>query len=91
MKNYTVNIKITPLKAVNDPRGTQVMNGLENLGYSNLNNVSVGKYIVISIKAQNKEECENMIKKAQYKDSIGKYYASSIEKWNTQEKFDVML
>ena len=64
MKNYTVNIKITPLKAVNDPRGTQVMNGLENLGYSNLNNVSVGKYIVISIKAQNKEECENMIKKA---------------------------
>ena len=64
MKNYTVNIKITPVKAVNDPMGTHVMNGLENLGYSNLNNVSVGKYIVISIKAQNKEECENMIKKA---------------------------
>tara|TARA_Y100000590_G_C15380484_1_gene886119 strand:- start:12 stop:659 length:648 start_codon:yes stop_codon:yes gene_type:complete len=34
---------------------------------------------------------ENMIKKAQYKDSIGKYYASSIEKWNTQEKFDIIF
>ena len=34
---------------------------------------------------------ENMIKKAQHKDSIGKYYASSIEKWNTQEKFDVIF
>tara|TARA_Y100001970_G_scaffold177707_1_gene216521 strand:- start:1616 stop:1870 length:255 start_codon:yes stop_codon:yes gene_type:complete len=64
MKNYTVNIKITPLKAVNDPRGTQVMNGLKNLGYANLNNVSVGKYIVISIKAKNKEECEKLIQKA---------------------------
>ena len=30
MKNYSVNIKITPKKAVNDPRGTQVMNGLKN-------------------------------------------------------------
>ena len=52
MKNYSVNIKITPKKAVNDPRGTQVMNGLKNLGYDNLNQVSVGKYIVISINAK---------------------------------------
>ena len=64
MKNYSVNIKITPKKAVNDPRGTQVMNGLKNLGYDNLNQVSVGKYIVISINAENEKNCKQMITQA---------------------------
>ncbi|MFL2768219.1 MAG: phosphoribosylformylglycinamidine synthase subunit PurS [Dehalococcoidia bacterium] len=64
MKNYNVNIKIIPKKAVNDPRGTQVMNGLKNLGYDNLNHVSVGKYIMITISAENEESCKEMISQA---------------------------
>jgi len=64
MKNYSVNIKIIPKKAVNDPRGTQVMNGLKNLGYDNLNQVSVGKYIIISISAENEKSCKEMIARA---------------------------
>ena len=34
---------------------------------------------------------ENMIKKATHKDSIGKYYASSIEEWDIQSKFDIVF
>ena len=64
MKNYSVNIKIIPKKTVNDPRGTQVMNGLKNLGYDNLNQVSVGKYIIISISAENEKSCKEMIARA---------------------------
>ena len=45
MKKFSVKIQITPKKAVNDPRGTQVLNGLKNLGYEQVENVSVGKYI----------------------------------------------
>ena len=64
MNKYNVNIKITPKKAVNDPRGVQVMNGLKNLGYTDLQNVSVGKYIEITIDAKTKEDCKQMIIKA---------------------------
>ena len=64
MKNYSVNIKITPKKAVNDPRGTHVMNVLNILGYYNLNQVSFFKYIVISINAKNEQNCEEMIAQA---------------------------
>ena len=64
MNEYNVNIKITPKKTVNDPRGVQVMNGLENLGYTGLQNVSVGKYIEITIYANTKKDCKKMIVKA---------------------------
>jgi len=53
MQKFTVKIQITPKKAVNDPRGTQVLNGLKNLGYDQVENVSVGKYIELFINAEN--------------------------------------
>tara|TARA_Y100000590_G_scaffold117720_1_gene134595 strand:- start:2647 stop:2901 length:255 start_codon:yes stop_codon:yes gene_type:complete len=64
MKKFSVKIQITPKKAVNDPRGTQVLNGLKNLGYEQVENVSVGKYIELSINAENKNECEIKVNEA---------------------------
>ncbi len=64
MNKFSVKIQITPKKAVNDPRGTQVLNSLKNLGYNQVENVSVGKYIELIINAKNENECERKINKA---------------------------
>ena len=64
MKKFSVKIQITTKKAVNDPRGTQVLNGLKNLGYNQVENVSVGKYIELSVNAKNENECETKINEA---------------------------
>ena len=64
MKKFSVKIQITPKKTVNDPRGTQVLNGLKNLGYDQVENVSVGKYIELTISAKNEKECESKVNEA---------------------------
>ena len=64
MQKFSVKIQIIPKKAVNDPRGTQVLNGLKNLGYNQVENVSVGKYIELSINAENEKECESKVNEA---------------------------
>ena len=64
MNNFFVKIQITPKKAVNDPRGTQVLNGLKNLGYDQVENVSVGKYIELTINAKNENECKTKVNEA---------------------------
>ena len=43
MNKFSVKVQITPKKAVNDPRGTQELNGLKNLAYDEVENESVGK------------------------------------------------
>ena len=64
MQKFSVKIQITPKKAVNDPRGTQVLNGLKNLGYDQVENVSVGKYIELTINAKNENECKAKVNEA---------------------------
>ena len=63
MNNFSVKIQITPKKAVNDPRGTQVLNGLKNLGYDQVENVSVGKYIELTINAKTKMNAKQKLMK----------------------------
>ena len=64
MEKFSVTIQITPKKAVNDPRGTQVLNGLHNLGYNEVEEVWVGKYIELSINAKTEKECKTKVDKA---------------------------
>ena len=64
MNKFSVKVQITPKKAVNDPRGTQVLNGLKNLGYDQVENVSVGKYIELTINAKNENECKAKVNEA---------------------------
>ena len=64
MNKFSVKVQITPKKAVNDPRGTQVLNGLKNLGYDQVENVSVGKYIELTINAKNENECKVKVNEA---------------------------
>ena len=64
MNKFSVKVQITPKKAVNDPRGTQVLNGLKNLGYNQVENVSVGKYIELTINAKNENERKAKVNEA---------------------------
>jgi phosphoribosylformylglycinamidine synthase PurS subunit len=48
---YTVEVKIMPLKELLDPQGKAVMGGLSNLGISEIKDVRVGKNITLQIEA----------------------------------------
>ncbi len=49
--NYTAHIKIMPLKDLLDPQGKAVMGGLKNLGIHSIQDVRVGKHIVLYLDA----------------------------------------
>lgn len=58
--NFTVNIKIMPLKELLDPQGKAVNNSLHNLGLTQVQDVRIGKHIVLNIEAADKATAETM-------------------------------
>lgn len=64
-----VEITIVPKKGLLDPQGKAVQRALENLGYSNISDVHVGKTLQLEIKdpqapispAQITEMCEKLL------------------------------
>ena len=54
--NFTVQVKVMPLKELLDPQGKAVMGGLQNLGLKNITDVRIGKHIDLFIEATTKEE-----------------------------------
>ena len=54
--NFTVQVKVMPLKELLDPQGKAVMGGLLNLGLKNITDVRIGKHIDLFIEATTKEE-----------------------------------
>lgn len=51
-------IKIMLKESVLDPQGTTVKNALSNLGFGDVNDVRIGKYIELDLKTDNKAEAE---------------------------------
>ncbi|MRJ06925.1 MAG: phosphoribosylformylglycinamidine synthase [Epsilonproteobacteria bacterium] len=49
-------------KGVLDPQGKAVHHALENLGFKNVEDVRIGKQILIELKAQSVEEAEKEVK-----------------------------
>ena len=54
--NYTVQVKVMPLKDLLDPQGKAVMGGMQNLGLKNITDVRIGKHIDLQIEAGSKDE-----------------------------------
>lgn len=50
---FQAEIDIMPRKEILDPQGKAVKLGLGNLGISNVNDIRVGKHIVMSLEAEN--------------------------------------
>jgi phosphoribosylformylglycinamidine synthase subunit PurS len=55
---YSVQVNVMPLKELLDPQGKAVMGGLQNLGLEGVEDVRIGKRIVLQVNADSKEAAE---------------------------------
>ncbi|KJS84786.1 MAG: phosphoribosylformylglycinamidine synthase [Peptococcaceae bacterium BICA1-8] len=64
---YKALVYVTLKPSILDPQGTAVKKGLESLGFSDVMDVRVGKYLEVSLEAEDKQEAltqvEEMCKK----------------------------
>ena len=70
-----------PLKELLDPQGKAVITGLGNLGFSNVEDVRVGKNISLQIEAASKEEAQKIAEEASKKllaNPVMEYFEISI-------------
>jgi phosphoribosylformylglycinamidine synthase len=65
--NYTVQIKVMPLKELLDPQGKAVMGGLQNLGLTGVEDVRVGKNITLQVNADSADQAKQLAEEASKK------------------------
>jgi phosphoribosylformylglycinamidine synthase len=74
---------IKPRKGVLDPQGRAVAESLKSLGFDNVKDVKVGKYIEVYVDSKDKEkameEAKEMAKKAIVNDLIEDYEIQVVE------------
>lgn len=61
IRQYQVRIYVTLRPSVLDPAGTAVESGLKQLGYDGVEQVRIGKYIEMMLKAENEEEAKQQL------------------------------
>lgn len=61
---FSAEIKVMPLKELLDPQGKAVMGGLESLGLKSVEDVRIGKHIVLKINADTKEQATSVAEEA---------------------------
>ncbi|MFW6296654.1 MAG: phosphoribosylformylglycinamidine synthase subunit PurS [Halothece sp.] len=61
IRQYQVRIYVTLRPSVLDPAGTAVESGLKQLGYDSVEQVRIGKYIEMMLKAENEEEAKQQL------------------------------
>jgi phosphoribosylformylglycinamidine synthase PurS subunit len=54
-------IIVTPKPVVNDPQGITVKQGLATLGFREISEVRIGKYIEVSLEANNEHEARQRV------------------------------
>lgn len=63
-KKYQAQIYVTLRPSVLDPAGVAVQSGLKNLGYDNVEQVRIGKYIEMKLTAASEEEARQQLERA---------------------------
>ena len=71
--NFQAEIKIMPLKELLDPQGKAVLSGLGNLGIKSVEDVRIGKNVLLTIEADTAEEA-----KAIAEEAAGKLLANQV-------------
>ncbi len=61
---YQAQIYVTLRPSVLDPAGTAVQSGLTHMGYDNIQQVRIGKYIEVSLSAENENAARNQLDRA---------------------------
>jgi len=54
-------VVVTPKPVVNDPQGVTVRGGLEHMGFAEVRDVRVGKYIELKLDAPSEEEARRRV------------------------------
>ena len=62
MKTYKVSVHITPRRGILDPQGKAVEGALHSLGFENVRDVHVGRYIVVENEAQSADEARAAVR-----------------------------
>jgi phosphoribosylformylglycinamidine synthase subunit PurS len=65
--NFSVQIKVMPLKELLDPQGKAVMGGLQNLGLKSISDVRIGKSISLQVEADSLEQATHIAEEASKK------------------------
>ncbi len=65
--NYSVQIKVMPLKELLDPQGKAVLGGLQKLGSKTVQDVRIGKTIQLEVSANSSEEAKTVAEEASKK------------------------
>ncbi len=61
---FRAEIDVMPLKALLDPQGKAVTNGMMNLGLPEIGNVRIGKHITLEVEAESKEIAAEKVEQA---------------------------
>ena len=78
---FNIQVKIMPLKELLDPQGKAVLGGLKNLGLKSIEDVRVGKNILLQIEAASENEAKNIAEEASKKllaNSVMEYFEISV-------------
>jgi phosphoribosylformylglycinamidine synthase subunit PurS len=79
---YSVQINVMPLKELLDPQGKAVLGGLNNLGLSTVEDVRIGKHIMLQVNAGSKEEAKEIAGEATKKllaNGVMEYFEISVD------------
>lgn len=60
-QTYRANLYITLRPSVLDPAGTAVQSGLAQLGYRNVEQVRIGKYIEVTLAADSEQDAKDQV------------------------------
>ncbi|MGH7949800.1 MAG: phosphoribosylformylglycinamidine synthase subunit PurS [Candidatus Binataceae bacterium] len=58
-----VKVFVTPRKGILDPQGRAVESSLKSLGFKNVANVKIGKYILLDVEARSPADARDQVKR----------------------------
>lgn len=61
---FKAEIDVMPLKVLLDPQGKAVTSGLQNMGFTQVKDVRVGKHISVELEAENESAAKAKIEEA---------------------------
>ena len=56
MKDYTIDVRITPREGLLDPQGTAILTALHSLGFDGVRSARVGRLIRLRVEADTQSE-----------------------------------
>jgi len=64
LMDFIARINVMPKKEILDPQGKAVRLGLENLGLNNIEDVRIGRHIMVQLSASNETQAKQMVEEA---------------------------